>query len=245
MKNKWRESMPREGDEVRLTELLSALFQVTCEATKVHLSYYLIYFYPEQSFETLQGYKRLLNLKTISTEACDSVFVETIKLSSSHLRIFCSLAAIIEKINNNTQQAIHINDAIEPLSRPPALNRTSRSTFFSEITNGLSQKLQQYINSFANQETFQARFERLNIKPQQELFCAISKDIPNIPVLLDGQSYDWEYLEKLPVVSNGRRTNPMNREKFILAEVMPARVISDLLESQIKKAETNTPALTL
>ena len=115
----------------------------------------------------------------------------------------------------------------------------------SSSANTMPKDLDGYIKSFSNKESFQDAFKRLNIEKKEGLSCNISLDIPNIPVLLKGQLYDWESLKKLTVDSNNTYTDPMSREKFTLADIMPGRAIVTVLENQIKEKEVeqkNTPA---
>lgn len=104
-------------------------------------------------------------------------------------------------------------------------------------SSSMPKNFQSYINSFNNKESFQDAFKRLNIETGEGLSCNISFDIPNIPVFLDGQLYDWESLKKLPVDSDNRYTDPMSRKKFTLANIMPGRAICTILENTIKEVE--------
>jgi hypothetical protein len=144
---------------------------------------------------------------------------------------FIALNAIItlqpRAVATRSQQTNNPPDAISP---PRFFIRNSAEK--------LPEKLASYIDSFKNSESFLAAFKRLAIEIKDEYTCNISLTIPDIPVFLAGQLYDFSSLKKLPFEGGcNYRKNPMTREKFTWDNVMPGRAFAKIFENLIQEAE--------
>lgn len=191
---------------------------------------------PSAKIKTHNGKRYINGARTIIRRE-NTTFASSISsFDMSGLTHFFSSGVPINVINSR----VFIN-GVEQRSAPERRTGPSGNTrqVSADINSGNSipASLQAYINSFEGKESFQDAFNRLNITIGEGLSCNISLNIPNIPVLLRGQLYDWEFLKKLPIDSNNKYTDPMTRENFTLVDIMPGRAICTILESQIKDAE--------
>lgn len=75
--------------------------------------------------------------------------------------------------------------------------------------------------------------------------CPIGQTVPNIPVILFGQPYDFISLIKLPVNEQGKRSCPISRREFSLQDLAAGEAYQKDFNEYIEKEKLKQPSKTL
>lgn len=105
--------------------------------------------------------------------------------------------------------------------------------------NSCSENMNLYLEKFKNQKNYLDIIEDMNLSINEKnkfekLCCTISRDVPNIPVKLNGNIYDFNWLLE---VHKRYGIDPVNKYLFDLIEIQPAPEIKEQIEAKISEIE--------
>ncbi len=140
----------------------------------------------------------------------------------------------------STIQAAILPQPVQLARALPQATSAAAPTFFQPKP--ITGALEMYLHTFDNRsELYNDAFNRLGIteeeaKQSEIPFCPISMVVPNHPVSLDDEIYEYDELVKLPI-TDGKRQNPLTRAPFDLSEIQAARKIKGKIEALIQNKE--------
>jgi hypothetical protein len=118
------------------------------------------------------------------------------------------------------------------------------------VLHGYSAPTQTYIDSLKNKPKNSVVYQNITVSAEdkkafeacEDFFDSVSLDLMDIPVAVNGNTYDLQTLLNQPENADGQREEPGTRILFYLRDIQPARQIANQIQKELEKLQKKQAA---
>jgi len=151
------------------------------------------------------------------------------------LELVNKLHETIAELHRNRQNAHAANTVPAPVQKDE----------IKDVLHDFSAAMQAYINSFKDKTKNSVLYtnltvteaEKKSLEQFEDFFDSVSLELIDIPVAVNGNTYDLQTLLDQPAIADGQREEPNTRLTFYLRDIQPARHIANAIQRELEKLQ--------